>query len=100
MMIRRLKSTNDFVCFLDSFFPQKVACKHCHWTMVAIYIYMFDDIKTWLNPTGILFQWAGSLRQSSSLTEVRWVVQWPPLLVSPPMLVSPIPTLWGPIPGT
>ena len=61
---------------------------------------MFDDIKTWLNPTGILFQWAGSLRQSSSLTEVRWVVQWPPLLVSPPMLVSPIPTLWGPIPGT
>ena len=40
MMIRRLKSTNDFVCFLDSFFPQKVACKHSHWTMVAIYIYI------------------------------------------------------------
>ena len=40
MMIRGLKSTKDFVCFLDSFFPQKVACKHSHWTMVAIYIYM------------------------------------------------------------
>ena len=39
-------------------------------------IYMFDDIKTWLNNTGVLFHWAGSLRQSSSLTEVRWVVQW------------------------
>ena len=40
MMIRGLKSTKDFVCFLDSFFPQKVACKHSRWTMVAIYIYM------------------------------------------------------------
>ena len=41
MMIRRLKSTNDFVCFLDSFFPQKVACKHSHWTMVAITLYIY-----------------------------------------------------------
>ena len=37
---------------------------------------MFDDIKTWLNNTGVLFHWAGSLRQSSSLTEVRSVLQW------------------------
>ena len=42
---------------------------------IKIWIYV-DDIKTWLNNTCILFHWAGSLRQSSSLTEVRWVVQW------------------------